>query len=71
MNAHRVEATLTQDSTLTLNNLPFHAGDAVEIIIQKKGQPSNGKNAYPLRGSVLRYDDPTEPVAAEDWDAVR
>ena len=24
-----------------------------------------------LRNSVIRYDDPTEPVAAEDWEALR
>jgi hypothetical protein len=26
---------------------------------------------YPLQGSVLRYEAPTEPVALEDWDAVK
>ncbi len=24
----------------------------------------------PLRGKVLRYDDPYEPVAADDWEAI-
>ena len=24
-----------------------------------------------LRGSVLRYDDPTEPVGVEDWESLR
>ena len=24
-----------------------------------------------LKGSVLRYDDPTEPVAVEDWEAIQ
>jgi antitoxin (DNA-binding transcriptional repressor) of toxin-antitoxin stability system len=24
-----------------------------------------------LRGSVLRYDDPLEPVGVEDWEALR
>jgi hypothetical protein len=26
------------------------------------------KNLYPLRGKVLHYEDPTEPVALEDWE---
>jgi hypothetical protein len=26
---------------------------------------------YPLRGSVVRYDQPTEPVAEGDWEAMR
>ena len=33
MQAYRVETTLTQDGTLTLRNLPFRAGEAVEVII--------------------------------------
>ena len=24
-----------------------------------------------LRGTLLRYDDPTEPVGVEDWDAIK
>jgi len=26
---------------------------------------------YPLRGSVVRYNQPTEPVAEGDWEALR
>ncbi len=33
MQAHRVEATIEQDGTLTLENLPFHAGEVVEVIV--------------------------------------
>lgn len=36
MNVHHVEATLTQNGTLTLRDLPFHAGDAVEVIISPR-----------------------------------
>jgi hypothetical protein len=33
----------------------------------------NGKEhpGYPLRGSVVRYDEPTEPVADNDWESAR
>ncbi len=34
----------------------------------RRYQPSARKPLDILRGSVLRYDDPTEPVGAEDWD---
>lgn len=34
-----------------------------------RGQPSTALQA--LEGSVLLYDDPTEPVATEDWEALR
>lgn len=79
MNAHKMEAVLAEDGTLTLRGLPFHAGDAVEIIILEAktlqqtvatlNQPE--ANHYPLRGKVVRYDDPTEPVALEDWEVLQ
>ena len=79
MNAHKVEAVLTEDGTLMLRGLPFHAGDAVEVIILEAktpqhpvAPPSQGEtNLYHLRRKVVRYDDPTEPVALEDWEVLQ
>ncbi|ARV57545.1 hypothetical protein BZZ01_01850 [Nostocales cyanobacterium HT-58-2] len=76
MNAHKIETVLTEDGTLTLQGLPFHAGEAVEVIVlqaKTRSHPQPDKspsdtNRYPLRGTVIRYDDPTEPVALEDWE---
>jgi hypothetical protein len=64
MNAHKIEVVLAEDGTLTLQGLPFHAGDAVEVIILDTKTPHHqaGANPYPLRGKVIRYDDPTEPL---------
>ena len=67
MGTHRVEATLNEDGVLTLNDLPFHAGDEVEVVIVARQSKSNGQKQYPLRGQVVRYDDPAAPVAQEDW----
>ena len=39
MNAHRIETVLNEDGTLTLRGLPFHAGDAVEVIILEARTP--------------------------------
>lgn len=72
MNAHRIETVLNEDGTLTLRGLPFHAGDAVEVIIleartsQQEQVPNHqpDTNLYPLRDTQpYRYDGPTEPVA--------
>jgi hypothetical protein len=30
-----------------------------------------GQPCYPLRGSVVRYERPTEPVAETDWEVLR
>lgn len=80
MNAHKIEVVLTEDGTLTLQGLPFHAGDAVEVIIlaNKTTQPPAQKlpksetNLYPLHNTQpYRYDDPTEPVVLEDWEVLQ
>ena len=34
-------------------------------------RPSSHKALDGLRGSVLRYDNPTDPVGVDDWDATR
>lgn len=70
MNAHRIETTLVEDSELLLRNLPFRAGARVEVIILEQETPKTGKDRYPLRGTVLHYDDPTAPIATEDWEAL-
>jgi hypothetical protein len=69
--AHRVETTLRQDGTLTLEHLPFRAGQAVEVIILAQPPAPGPDTRYTLRGAPARYDRPTEPVAAEDWEALR
>jgi hypothetical protein len=33
--------------------------------------PSNGKEAYPLRGKPYRFDDPFSPIGVEDWEALK
>ena len=67
--AHRIEAVLTEDGKLLLDHLPFRAGQTVEVIVL----PTNPSvpPGQTLRGAVLRYDRPTDPVAEADWDAVR
>lgn len=75
LQTHHIRATLTQDGTLTLDGLPFQAGESVEIIVRPRAASleaaSDPSTRYPLRGLVVPYDQPTEPVALEDWDALR
>ena len=71
MNAHRIETTFTENGTITLHNLPFQAGDTVEVIILERRPPHPESNPYPLRGTVYSYDDTTEPVAVEDWEVLQ
>jgi hypothetical protein len=71
MSEYRVEAVLTEDQTLTIKDLPFRAGDAVEVIVLPRPRESAGKERYPLHGTPIRYDQPTEPAAEEDWEAIQ
>jgi hypothetical protein len=77
MNAHKVKTILTENGTLTLHGLPFQAGETVEVIILSSQpaaptRPVPQSNFYPLRGTVLCYDEPFEPaVVSEDWEVLK
>jgi hypothetical protein len=71
MQAYRTETTISRDGTLTLENLPFQAGEAVEVIILARPTIWSRPGRYPLRGMPVVYIDPTEPVAEEDWEALQ
>ena len=71
MSTHHIETKLTEDGKLTLKDLPFHAGDAVEVIVTSRPTRIANVDRYPLRAKPIRYIEPTEPVADEDWEALR
>lgn len=62
MKAYRIETKLTKNGTLILEDLPFQAGEAVEIIILERSSQASDSNPYPLQGKVIHYDEPIEPV---------
>jgi hypothetical protein len=79
MNAYKVETIVSEDGSLILKDLPFHMGDAVEVIILEKSPSQEEKavveqsepNLYSLRGKVLYCEEPFEPaVPAEDWEVL-
>jgi hypothetical protein len=67
--AHRVEAVVSEDGKLILDHLPFRAGQKVEVAILPINHATDPSPA--LRGTVLRYDQPTAPVAEADWGALQ
>ena len=67
MNAHRVETVIRRDRTVLLEDLPFEAGESVEVIISQCSSEDKTKERYPLRGTSVKYVDPTKPVAGGDW----
>ena len=68
LQAFRIETTLTQDGTLTLDHLPFQAGETVEVIVLAPVPLPPPQEHYPLRGTPVEYPDPLEPVEELDWE---
>ena len=71
MNTHRLEIALTENGKITLENLPFKAGETVEIVISPHEKNSPDDNPFPLEGTVHYYDDPFEPVAEDEWKVLK
>lgn len=69
--AHRIEVVLSEDGKLSLERLPFRAGQSVEVIVLPVIGPAPFAPSPSLQGSVIQYDRPTEPVAETDWGASR
>ncbi|MDE0297881.1 MAG: hypothetical protein OXN17_04565 [Candidatus Poribacteria bacterium] len=71
MNAHRVETVISQDRAVIIKDSPFRVGELVEVIILQCPPKRSENEQHPLRGMPITYISPTEPVAQEDWRAVR
>jgi hypothetical protein len=71
METIHVRAVIQPDGSLHLDGLPFSPGEEVEVTLQSKAQAKESSPRLSLKGTVLKYIDPTEPVAEDDWDALR
>ena len=69
MQAYRIETTIQTDGNLLVKSLPFSPGEDVEVIILPRANGNGKPYDNPLRGSVLRYDRPTDPVDEEEWES--
>ena len=67
--AYRVEAELKLNGTLTLNDLPFRAGERVDVIVITQAGADLSDPEYSLRGLPITYDRPFDSVDSEDWNA--
>jgi hypothetical protein len=72
MEAHRVESVVESKGRVLLENLPFEEGKTVEIIILEANEKGVVIKPNPIKGSLLKYDNPFEPACPpEDWEALR
>jgi hypothetical protein len=65
MQAYRFEAVVPENGELRLKQIPFRPGEIVEIIVLSRA-PLQGVK-FPLKNTVLKFENPTEPVASQDW----
>src|SRR5262245_39901065 len=65
---------ITPQMAVRLGSLPAdklqEVLDFIEFV-QGRAGADGGNDAQPFRGMPVSYLDPTEPVAAEDWEAAR
>lgn len=69
--AHWRETTVGEHRELVLGGLPFEPGQPVDVLVVSKAAGSTTAVFRRLRGSVLEFHEPLEPVASEDWDALQ
>jgi hypothetical protein len=67
-----IETTVGAHGSVTLDQLPYEAGQRVEVTISPIATPTQvGMSRYPLSGMKVEYDRPFEGVAEGDWEAAR
>ena len=67
MELHSIHKKVLPNGTIVIDDLPFVAGDEVNITIIKSTKP-DADNPYPLRGTPYSYEDPFSPlISPEDW----
>lgn len=70
MNAYKIETTINEQGQLVLTNLPFLAGETVEVIILERSVFHSESNLYPLQGTVQKYDRPFDPAILPEEEEV-
>ena len=68
MQAHRTKAIVAEDGSLTVDRLPFPAGKSVEVVVFPAKDETAREQRFPLRGTPVRFENPTAPVAESDWE---
>ncbi len=71
MQVYAYELTMGKKGTLVLNNLPFPAGEKIEVIIIPRPERQADEKRYPFWGKPIFYLNPTQPIAEMDWEVLQ
>lgn len=66
MQTLQIQTTVLNDGVLTISNLPFKAGEVVDVIIRSHQNNKKSTMRYPLRGLPFKYINPFESVAEKE-----
>jgi len=67
MQTYHIETVVSKEGILTIEGIPLHPGEKVEVIVKSQSASGKNKNLYPLRGIPIRYKVPFESAAEDDW----
>ena len=65
------ETTVPKNREIKLNLFPFRPGEQVEVIVLSRKPVKAEDNDFPLKNTVIKYLNPTEPVADDDWNVLQ
>ncbi len=65
-----MEKKVAANGVLHLEALPFREGELVEVIVLPREERNRKSASLSLRGKIIEYIAPTEPVAQNDWEAL-
>jgi len=71
MTAYHTTAHIGAGGRLVVEPVPFKPGADVEVFVIARMPIKAGENTCPLRGKPIRYECPAEPVAENDWEALK
>ncbi len=72
MRVCQIHATVSDDHSVTLKNVPFQPGEHVEVVVcSEHAKRPNGNSSYPLQGKPVQYLQPFDGVSEDDWEATQ
>jgi hypothetical protein len=71
MQSYRIETTVSEKGTLVIKDVPFLAGEHVEVIVREMESSSPSDSHYPLRGTPYELQQPFDSVAEKEWDVLQ
>ncbi len=68
MQTYRMETVVLEEGVITIEGLPLHPGEKVEVIVKETSSHKTEMKPYTLRGKSIIYRSPFESVAESDWE---